>query len=148
MQDDSRSFFEQLHHAPLFTTAELAEQWASIARRREPWRSMPLDDLLGELTSVISIMLGEGPGPDDRPPRRLELSARTHGSFRRRQGIGVSAVTDESIMLLEALQDILQRHGASAGIVEAVIAHLGRDLHLARHAMCAGYLDGPSCPRA
>jgi hypothetical protein len=148
MQDDRRSFFEQIHHAPLFTTAALAEQWASIARRREPWRSMPLDDLLGELRAVISVMLRAVPVRDDRIPRRLELCGRIHGSFRRRQGIGVAAVTDESIMLLEALQDILQRHGASAGIVEAVIAHLGRDLHLVRRAMSAGYLDGPSCPRA
>jgi hypothetical protein len=145
MQEDSRSFFEQLRDVPLVTSADSLAQWASIARQREPWRSMPADDLLGELSAVVSVMLREVPRHEEPRPNFLELIARSHGSFRRRQGLPASTLTEEATMLGEAFHSVLQCHGVSEIVAEAVAAFLDRDLRLVHLAMSAGYMDGPSC---
>ena len=147
MQEDRRSFFEQLRDVPLVTSPEIVGQWAAIAYQREPWRSMPLDDLLGELPSVASALLREVPRGDGQEPTLLELCARCHGSFRRRQGVAAPALSQESNMLAETLRVVLQRHGVSDAMAADVVLLIGRDLRLVRRAMSAGYLDGPSCPR-
>jgi len=147
MQEDQRSFFEQLRDVPLVTSAEVIGQWRALASQRDPWRSMPPDDVLGELTGVVSAFLREVPRHDDIRPDLLELSARRHGSFRRRQGATAQALADESNMLAEAFRELLACSGVSETMAEGIIGLLGRDLRLVRRAVSAGYLDGPSCPR-
>lgn len=147
MQEDRRSFFEQLRDVPVVTSPEIVGQWAVIACQREPWRSMPLDDLLGELPLVASALLREMPRHDDQQPTLLELCARSHGSFRRRQGVPAPVLTQESNMLGETLRAVLQSHGVSDAMADDLVALIGRDLQLVRRAMSSGYSDGPSCPR-
>jgi hypothetical protein len=148
MQEDQRSFFEQLRDVPLITSAELIGQWRALASQRDPWQSMPADDVLGELTGVVSAFLREVPRYDDFRPNLLELAARRHGSFRRRQGVTAPALTDESNILVEAFREVLERSDVSEIMAEAILVFLSRDLRLVRRAMSAGYLDGPSCPRS
>jgi len=147
MQDEYQAFFERLRDVSSITSVDVAREWSSIARRRDPWRSMPLDDLLGELNAVIAVMLREVSRHDEHEPSLLELVARSHGSFRRRQAIARESLTDEAIMLAEAFRAMLDRRGASRILADAVIAFLDRDLRLVRRATSAGYSDGPVCLR-
>jgi hypothetical protein len=148
MREDQRSFFEQLRDLPLVTSTDVISQWRAIACQRDPWHSMPPDDVLGELTGVMSAFLREVPRHDDLRPNLLELAARRHGSFRRRQGMATPALADESDMLVEAVRGVLARAGVSETMADAIIALFGSDLRLVRRATSAGYLDGPSCPRS
>jgi hypothetical protein len=148
MPEDQRSFFEQLRDVPLVSSSEVTTQWVAIASQREPWRFMPADDFLGELTGVVSAFLREVPRDGARRPNLLELAARRHGSFRRRQGMPGAALAEESNMLLEAFFAVLAENGVSEAMAEAIVALLGRNLRLIRRSMSAGYLDGPSCPRS
>ena len=147
MADDPRTFFEQLRELPTVGSGEVAAEWSAMARRSEPWRSMPLDDLVGELPDVIAVLLREVPSDRDLRPRALELFARRHGSFRRRQPMAATALEEEVRMLGDALGAVLRRAGASAFVAEGVVTMMGRELHLVRRAVCAGYLAGPSCER-
>jgi hypothetical protein len=97
---------------------------------------------------VVAVILREVPRHDEPRPDLLELLARSHGSFRRRQGIAAPALIDEANMLAEALRVVLERRGVSDSVAGAVVTLLGRDLRLVRRSMSAGYLDGPSCRRS
>jgi hypothetical protein len=147
MQQDQRSFFEQLRELPVVASTEVIAEWIRIAQQREPWRSMPLDDLLGELSGVASALLQEVPRHDDHQPSILELIARSHGCFRRRQSVAAFTVAEEAGMLGDALRGVLLQDGVSESMAEGVVEMFRRDLRLIRRTMCAGYSDGPSCER-
>jgi hypothetical protein len=147
MREDRRTFFEQLREIPVVSSTEIVAEWVAIALRSEPWRSMPLDDLLGELPRITSVLLEEVSRRDLQRTSILELEARSHGSFRRRQLVGQPALTEEASILGDAMRAVLRRGGASEVVTEGVAAMMSRDLSLIRRAMCAGYSDGPCCDR-
>jgi len=147
MRDDRQSFFEQLREVALVTPSDIVDEWTAIARRSEPWRSMPLDDLVGELPAVLTALFREERWSEHQNPNLLELRARSHGSFRRRQGIAAPALTEESVMLTAALRAVLEFLGASESTSHDVVALIERDLGLVTRSANAGYFDGPSSPR-
>jgi hypothetical protein len=87
-------------------------EWAAHAHGRDPWRTMPLDDLLGELPDVTSALLAvvgaREAGHEQRDPVALVDAARRHGAFRRRQGCAAPVLADDYEALRRALRSVLR----------------------------------------
>jgi hypothetical protein len=85
-------------------------QWRVTLVREQPWRSMPADDVFGEMSKVLKSFAATVSNPTDGAAhRRLIGAAHEHGAFRRRQRCDLEVVGSEfgtlSVILNRAAQD-------------------------------------------
>lgn len=113
-------------------------EWGAHAQGREPWKAMPLDDLLGELPAVTAALLEEvgnrESGSEVRNATVLEEAARRHGAFRRRQGCAVTVLSDDYEVLRRAIRSTLRTSGIPVNRMAGVLYETLVALRLAARA--------------
>lgn len=113
-----------LEHGHAYVPIVIRE-WASHVQGRDPWRTMPLDDLLGELPAVTEALLAvvgaREAGQERRDGSALEAAARRHGAFRRRQGCTASVLSDDYEALRRAIRSTLRASGVPVNRMAGVL---------------------------
>jgi hypothetical protein len=144
---DADSFERDLWGEPSLVSVDLVMvAWRQIANALEPWRSMPLDDRIGELRRVLEELLDSVGGM--RAParrRRIRTVATRHGIFRRAQGCPEGALLNDFVFLRRAVRRALSAQGVSQLVVRELARTLYPDLRVARHAARVAHAE--ACDR-
>lgn len=101
-------------------------EWRALTRARGTWADMPLDDLLGELPTVVRALLAEvlrresGATEGDGTAVLMEAAAR-HGAFRRAQGCAATVIADDYDALRRAIRSTLRTGGIAVNRMAGVL---------------------------
>jgi len=106
--------------------------WSIAVAKREPWDSMVLDDVTGELRALAAALINAGCDNGDARRRRIVRAASAHGEFRRAQRFRKRLLTTELAALREAIRADLKTGYWSDALVEQAVDGLVADLRLAR----------------
>jgi hypothetical protein len=121
----------------------VVRNWSTAVAKREPWASMRLDDVTGELRALTAALLNAACDNGDARRRRIVRAASAHGQFRRAQRFPKRLLTAELAALREAIRLDLQSGYWSEALVEQAVDGLVADLRLARQLAERAFLRKP-----
>jgi hypothetical protein len=106
--------------------------WSTVVAKTEPWDSMFLDDITGEVRALAAALINTACDDEDGRRRRIVAAANAHGVFRRAQRFPKRLLSAELVALREAIRTDLQSGYWSETLVDQAVDGLVGDLRLAR----------------
>jgi len=110
------------------------DRWSKALRGEDPWSTMPLDDLAGEMRAVGRALVNAGFEPEEARRDRLVEAARHHGTFRRAQRLPRQLLAFELLMLREVMMNELRKGDTGDDLMRLAIDNLKPDIRLVRNA--------------
>ena len=126
----------------------VVQNWSTAVAKTEPWGSMLLDDVTGELRALATALINAACDDGDARRRRIVRAATAHGQFRRAQRFPKRLLTAELAALREAIRTDLQSGYWSETLVEQAVDGLVADLRLARQRAERAFRQKPDAAAA
>jgi hypothetical protein len=128
----------QAHERPLWDEAlpvridAVIRTWLVWLAPHDPWDSMRLDDVTGELRPLATALVNAACDDAQERRRRIARAAYAHGLFRRAQRFPKRLLGAELAVLREAIRTDLESSYWSDVLINQAIDGLTADLRLAR----------------
>jgi hypothetical protein len=113
--------------------------WSETLRAHDPWATMLLDDVAGELRALVTALVNAACDDPQQRRRGIALTACDHGRFRRAQRFPKRLLGLELASLREAIRRDLEASFCSAALIGQTIDGLVPDLRLARRCATRAY---------
>lgn len=142
----------QAHQRPLWDDAlpvridAVVRTWLDWVAPHDPWDSMRLDDVTGELRALATALVNAAYDDAQERQRRIARTAYAHGLFRRAQRFPKRLLGAELAVLREAIRTDLESSYRSDLLINQTIDALTADLRLARQRAKRAYDWSPHDP--
>lgn len=142
----------QTHQRPLWDEAlpvridAAIRTWLVWLAPHDPWDSMRLDDITGELRPLATVLVNAACDDAQERQRRIARTAYAHGLFRRAQRFPKRLLGAELAVLREAIRTDLESTYWSDVLINQTIDGLTADLRLARQRAKRAYDWSPHDP--
>ena len=143
---------DQAHQRPLWDEAlpvridAVVRTWLDWVAPHDPWDSMRLDDITGELRPLATALVNAACDDAQERRRHIAMTAYAHGLFRRAQRFPKRLIGAELAVLREAIRTDLESSYWSDALVDQTMEGLNADFRLARNLAKRAYDWSPHDP--